>query len=120
LPALRSSPKSLSDAYHSDSSSPDSSPKSASPSGEELRDILDMGSVLAKPKKEKKVKILKPIAEESGLDVCHQMYKGVFKRCHQDLKEMRTGPKRYGAFFKALPKLAGLAQELSALNQSRQ
>jgi len=78
-----------------------------------------MGLQAPKPKKEKKVKILKPIAEELGQDVCHSSYKGVFKRCHQDLKEMRTGPKRYGAFFKALPKLAALASELSYYHQSQ-
>mmetsp|Transcript_2134 Transcript_2134/g.3194 ORF Transcript_2134/g.3194 Transcript_2134/m.3194 type:complete len:83 (+) Transcript_2134:265-513(+) len=64
-----------------------------------------MGTVVKKEKKEKKVKILKPVAEESTEAVCHSTYKGVFKRVHQDLKEMRTGPKRNGAFFKALPKL---------------
>ena len=61
----------------------------------------------------KKIKILQPLQEEGfEKSVSRDAYKAVFKRCHQDLKEMRIGKQSKGTFFKSGEKLTFIIPQL--------
>ena len=83
-----------------------------------LEELEDMGIIKSRVRKEKKIKIFKPIPEESIDDVCTKTYKDIFKRCHSDLKQMCL--RRNGSFFKSLPKLVNLIGEVLSLKQQYQ
>lgn len=69
----------------------------------------------------KKIKILQPLQEEDfEKSVSREAYKAVFKRCHQDLKEMRIGKHSKGQFFKSGQKLHLIMSHLRQIRREEQ
>lgn len=68
----------------------------------------------------KKIKILQPLQEEGyEKTVSRDAYKQVFKRCHQDLKEMRIGKQSKGNFFKSAEKLNFIIEQLNEIKSQQ-
>ena len=91
---------------------------------EEMRDLLQQMNNKPKNGKsvdaKKKIKILQPLQEE-GFEktVSRDAYKAVFKRCHQDLKDMRIGKQSKGNFFKSAEKLTCIIEQLNHMRNSQ-
>ena len=61
--------------------------------------------------------ILKPIRDEESQDNCinKEAYKAIFKRCHQDLKQMKIGHSSKADFFQSHKNLQEIIVQADSL-----
>ena len=61
----------------------------------------------------KKIKIFTPIKEEiASSSVDYNQYKGIFKKCHADLKNMKIGLESQGEYYKSTAKLVSVVLKI--------